>query len=166
MQPRHSDRPKMPGAPRPKVEHPHRPVRHVVARQAADPMVPPGASAPAPRTRLEWSRSVLDQARSGQTPGAGYPEPAARDFMERPRPVRSQAAARARAGEAFVAPVEAPAPIAAPVRIVLEAQPAAMAEPTVEPVPYMDFTPEPVPEESSLASVLRRWKQTLSSLFS
>lgn len=96
----HSERPKMPGLPR------HRPdPRPAVSNAGAMPRTVPILPAmPIPQTpgemrpsmRLSWSKSIVDRAQRGE---AVHQEP---DFRPSDvRPVRSQAAARARAGEIY-----------------------------------------------------------------
>lgn len=107
----HSERPKMPGLPRRRPE-----ARHAAANPVGMPRTVPILPAKPevkerkelrPTTRLSWSKSIVDQVQRGESLPS---QPAYRETDV--RPVRSQAALRARAGMAWqpVTPPVAPLP--------------------------------------------------------
>ncbi len=143
----HSERPKMPGLPRRRPE-----VRHSAHEAGVMPRtVPILPVAPEtkelnelrPTTRLSWSKAIVDQAqRSEAVPH--QPVYHASDV----RPVRSQAAARARAGMAFQPVTATVDPLPASVISVNSAVPAPLtpelvSEPTA---PEQMSLPVEVPE--------------------
>ena len=127
----HSERPKMPGLPRRRPDA-HPSVNDTVAMPRTVPILPTMPPPPAPNdmrpsTRHSWSKSIVDQAQRGEI---AYQEPAFHHSAN--RPVRSQAAARARAGEAYRPVTPLPAPMPAPA-ISVNSFPAAPAAPEVVP---------------------------------
>ncbi len=103
---------KVPGYPKPRPEKP----RHDARQQPVPPVAPV-------RTRLGWSRSIIDKAW----------EPAAQaDGLAYVPPVRSMAALRARAGESYRPATPPATPQPAPVVVV---QPAVVAPVVPAPEP-------------------------------
>ena len=122
--------PKMPGYPKPLPEHP----RRTAPAQPAQPVLPV-------RTRLGWSRSVIDHSW----------EPAAQseDLASVPN-VRSMAALRARAGEAYrpaqrpvTQPEFVPSPVVAPKPVAVAIQ-KPMAHVVAPPAPEWERPIQPL----------------------
>lgn len=144
----------MPGMPRrrPELRRPESPAAPLTV-----PILPqqPAVRTPelrnvAPSLRRNWSRSVVDQAYEHEWLGA-------------PRPVRSQAAARARAGESFAAPL---APSRQPEPEVFQAPAPVVSAPRVSAVDALPELPFEIEPEPPVRSTWERVRGAFASLFS
>lgn len=108
--------------------------------------------------RLSWSKSIVDQAQQGES--IQYPPVY---HASEVRPVRSQAAARARAGQAFQ-PVT-PAPLPAPVISVNSTESAPVSPELVSTAPMFDETSLPVEVQESAWARIRKGFRSLLGVF-
>ncbi len=150
----HSERPKLPGLPR----------RRPDSRQPA--ASPDSAAMPRtvpilptqpivketqefrPSMRLNWSKAIIDQAQRGDASAQLPVRPVAEV-----RPVRSQAAARARAGEVYHAPVPAVEHLPAPAISVNYPPPPAAPQLVAEPLMLEETIPAAVEPQSPWTKV-------------
>jgi hypothetical protein len=109
-------------------------------------------------TRLSWSKAIVDQAQQGESIQYA-PVYQASDV----RPVRSQAAARARAGQAFH-PVT-PAPLPAPVISVNSTESAPVSPELVSTAPLFDEIGQPVEVPESAWTRIRKSFGSLLGVF-
>ncbi len=158
----HSERPKMPGLPRRRPES-RRPAADAGAMPRTVPILPamPGNIEKLEvrsTTRLSWSKAIVDQAQQGESIQYA-PVYQASDL----RPVRSQAAARARAGQAFQ-PVT-PAPLPAPVISVNSTESAPVSPELVSTAPLFDEIGQPVEVPESAWTRIRKGFGSLLGVF-
>ena len=109
-------------------------------------------------TRLSWSKAIVDQAQQGESIQYA-PVYQVSDL----RPVRSQAAARARAGQAFQ-PVT-PAPLPAPVISVNSTESAPVSPELVSTAPLFDEIGQPVEVPESAWTRIRKGFGSLLGVF-
>ena len=133
----------MPGLPRRRPEtRPHASAHGTMPRTVPIlPKLPEPAALPDPRPslRLSWSKTIVDGAQRGES--VAY-EPVHGVYAA--RPVRSQAAARARAGEAFHPVTPTPEPRQETAILVNSAPLAPIAVSEEMPPDQMDFPAPPV----------------------
>lgn len=158
----HSERPKMPGLPRRRPES-RRPAADAGAMPRTVPILPvvPGNAEKQEvrsTTRLNWSKSIVDQAQQGEA--IQY---APVYHASEVRPVRSQAAARARAGQTFQ-PVT-PAPLPAPVISVNSTESAPVSPELVSMPPLFDEISQPVEVQESTWTRIRKGFGSLLGVF-
>lgn len=128
----YSERPKGPGYPhsRHRVERPQTATPQQSAVPGPSRPVTPVAPSRLSQAKLNWSRSIVDQVHDPRGASLG---------LSQPLPVRSMAAARARAGEHLVASaVVEEAPVVVP-------EPIPVAPVLAAPMPYLPELPPPPP---------------------
>ena len=158
----HSERPKMPGLPRRRPDS-RRPAADAAAMPRTVPILPamPGNIEKLEvrsTTRLSWSKAIVDQAQQGESIQYA-PVYQVSDL----RPVRSQAAARARAGQAFH-PVT-PAPLPAPVVSVNSTESVPVSPELVSTAPLFDEIGQPVEVPESAWTRIRKSFGSLLGVF-